>query len=195
MSDKAHLSSVDALDRFRNRLIHYLEKTTAVVDEVSSEVRGTHVWLQDRQKRYWEHQVQQRTRALEEAQHEAFGARLSQFRESTNAQQMAVHRAKRALRQAEEKLQLVNIWNRRYQSEVEPLSREVEKLRTILVQDLRKGVAHLDRILQSLDGYLDRRRGKLIPGARSEDGGLAGLVEIDDGEGSARSTETPQDDL
>jgi hypothetical protein len=153
MVDKAHLSSVEALDSFRNRLILYLEKATNVLDEVSSEVRGTLAWLENQQKPYWEHQVKRRARALEEAQHEIFGARLSQFRESNDAQQMAVHRAKRALRDAEEKLRRVKIWCRRYQSDVEPLGREVEKFRAVLVQDLKKGAAHLERILRTLDGY------------------------------------------
>ena len=153
MVEKAHLSSVEALDSFRNRLILYLEKATNILDEVSSEVRGTLAWLEDQQKPYWEKQVKRRMRALEEAQHEIFGARLSQFRESNDAQQMAVHRAKRALRDAEEKLRCVKLWCRRYQSDVEPLGREVEKLRTVLVQDLKKGGAHLERILRTLDGY------------------------------------------
>jgi ribosomal protein L20 len=153
MVEKAHLSSVEALDSFRNRMILYLEKATNILDEVSSEVRGTLAWLEDQQKPFWEQQVKRRMRALEEAQHEIFGARLSQFRESNDAQQMAVHRAKRALRDAEEKLRRVKFWCRRYQSDLEPLGREVEKLRTVLVQDLKKGAAHLERILRTLDGY------------------------------------------
>ncbi len=158
MPDKAQIRSVDALETFRVRLVQYLEKAMNVLDEVSGEVRGTMVWLEDHQKPYWENQVRLRLRALEEAQHEIFGAKLSQFRESSDAQQMAVHRAKRALREAEEKLRRVKIWSRRYQSDVEPLGREVEKLRTILAQDLKNGAMHLERILQTLDGYADRRR-------------------------------------
>ena len=172
MVEKAHLTSVEALDTFRNRMILYLEKATNVLDEVSSEVRGTMVWLEDRQKPYWEQQVRRRSRALEEAQHEIFGARLSQFKQSTDAQQMAVHRAKRALREAEEKLRRVKLWIRRYQSDVEPLGREVEKLRTVLVQDLKKGTQHLYRILKTLDGYAAKRgqleRGLAELGERAE---------------------------
>ena len=157
MPEKAHITSVEAVDSFRNRLLLYLEKATAVLDEVSSEVRSTAVWLEDRQRPYWQRQVRLRARALEEAQHEIFGARLSQLRETNDAQHMAVHRAKRALREAEEKLRCVNQWLRRYQSDVEPLGREVEKLRTVLVQDLKKGTEHLERIMRTLDGYANLR--------------------------------------
>ena len=157
MPENAHLTSLDALDSFRSRMIQYLEKATTVLDEVNSEVRGTAAWLEDRQKPYWEQQVRLRARALEEAQHEAFGARLSQFRQSNDAQQMAIHRAKRALREAEEKLRRVKLWCRRYQSDVEPLGREVEKLRTALMTDLKKGASHMERLLRTLDGYAARR--------------------------------------
>ena len=157
MPARAEIKSVDAVEGFRQRLIRYLEKATAVLDEVHSEVRGTLVWLEDRQKPYWEHQVRSRARALEDAQHEIFGARLSQFKEANDAQQMAVHRAKRRPREAEEKLRRVKVWVRRYQSDVEPLAREVEKLRTALSQDLKKGARHLERILRSLEGYTTSR--------------------------------------
>ena len=152
MSDKAHLSSAEALEVFRTRLIRYLEKATLVVDEAGGEVRRVRIWLRER-KKFWERQLRLRSRALEEAQHEAFGARLSPFKQSSEARQMAVRRAKISLRQAEEKLRLTKLWNRRYEGEAESLGREVEKLRTVLIQDIKKGSAGLERILRSLDGY------------------------------------------
>lgn len=152
MSDKAHLSSAEALEVFRTRLIRYLEKATLIVDEAGGEVRRVRVWLRER-KKFWERQLRLRSRALEEAQHEAFGARLSPFKQSSEARQMAVRRAKISLRQAEEKLRLTKLWNRRYEGEAEALGREVEKLRTVLIQDIKKGSAGLERILRSLDGY------------------------------------------
>lgn len=152
MPNKAHLSSAEALEVFRTRLLRYLEKATLVVDEAGGEARRMRVWLQER-KKFWEHQLRLRSRALEEAQHEAFGARLSPFKQSSQARQSAVRRAKISLRQAEEKLRLTKLWSRRYESEAEALVREVEKLRTVLIQDIKKGSAGLERILRSLDGY------------------------------------------
>ena len=153
MAEKAQIRSVDALEAFRLRLIQYAEKATHVIDEVGSEMKRTRAWLEDHQKPYWEHQVRLRHRVLEEAQHAAFSARLSQLRESSEIQQVAVQRAKRAFREAE-KLRCVKVWCRRYQSEVEPHGRDVERLRTVMEQDLQKGVAHLDRLLRALDAYV-----------------------------------------
>lgn len=185
MPDKAHLSSAEALEVFRTRLIRYLEKATLVVDEAGGEVRRMRVWLQDR-KKFWERQLRLRSRALEEAQHEAFGARLSPFKQSSEARQMAVRRAKISLRQAEEKLRLTRLWIRRYESDAEALGREVEKLRTVLIQDIKKGSAGLERILRSLDGYWS--------GVRSaetltslEEGKTAALVDSSDESAAAEA--------
>ena len=152
MPDKAHLSSAQALEVFRTRLIRYLEKATLVVDEAGGEVRRMRVWLREREK-YWKRQLRLRSLALEEARHEAFGARLSPFQQSSQARQMAVRRAKISLRQAEEKLRLAKLWSRCYEGKAEALGREVENLRTVLIQDIKKGSASLERILRSLDGY------------------------------------------
>lgn len=169
MPDKAHLSSAEALEVFRTRLIRYLEKATLIVDEAGGEVRRMRVWLQDR-KKFWESQLRLRSRALEEAKHEAFGARLSPFRQFSEARQMAVRRAKISLRQAEEKLRLTRLWIRRYEGDAEALGREVEKLRTVLIQDIKKGSAGLERILRSLDGYWNGVRSTEILPSLEESG-------------------------
>jgi hypothetical protein len=150
MADRAQIRSVDALEAFRLRLIQYVEKATHVIDEVGSDMKRTRAWL--------EHQVRVRHRALEEAQHAAFSAKLSQLRASSDIQQVTVQRARKAFREAEEKLRCVKVWCRRYQSEVEPHGRDVERLRTVLEQDLQKGAAHLDRLGAVLSEYLSPRQ-------------------------------------
>lgn len=148
---QAHLTSASALDSFRGQLIQYLERTTATLDELIGELRKTAFWLEE-QRTFWERQIKRRARALEDAQHAVFAAKLSKWnRKDTTS---AVLRARRALREAEEKLRCVRIWQARYQKEIEPLMREIEKLRTFLTQDLKKGVSRLTRIRRRLDAYV-----------------------------------------
>ena len=158
MPQKAQMHSVDALESFRVKLVQYLEKASAAMDDAGSDVKRTLFWLEDEQKPYWENQVRLKRRALEEIQNEVFGAKLSQMRNSNDAQQIALLRAKRAFHEAEEKLRRSKMWRRRFQSEVEPLGREVEKLQTVMVQDLKKGAAFLERIIRTLEDYADRRK-------------------------------------
>ncbi len=160
MPDQAHLKSFEALESFRITLIQYLEKASVVLDEAGSELRQIKFWLEDRQKKHWMRQVRLRSRELEEAKHAAFGQKLAKFRDSGPVQQTTVRQARQALAQAEEKLRLVKLWARRYSSHIEPLGREFEKTQTVLVQDLKRGAAFLERLLRSLQQYAggDRRR-------------------------------------
>ena len=89
MPERAHVSSIDELEAFRSALIIYLSKARPTLDEVSSEVMRTRVWLDDEQRIHWENEFRRRTRALQEAQAALFSARLSTFREESSAEQLA----------------------------------------------------------------------------------------------------------
>ena len=158
MPSKAQIHSVDALELFRVKLVQYLEKSITTMDEIGSDLKRTLIWLEEQQKPFWKHQVRLKRRALEETRNEIFGAKLSQMRHSSDAQQVALQRAKQAFEEAEEKLHRVKKWCRRYQSDVEPLGREVEKLQAVMFQDLKQGAALLDRIIRTLEDYADRRK-------------------------------------
>lgn len=156
MAHQAHVTSLEALDTFRAELIVYLEKATCAVDDVSDDVIRTRVWLQNDQRMHWETQIRQRTRALETAQQELFSARSSGLREATAAPQLAVSRAKRVLAEAQAKLDVLKRWSRRYDGEVAPLAKQVERLRDLLASDMRKAVAFLAQAVQALEAYADR---------------------------------------
>ena len=68
MPDRAHVTSVDALEAFRSNLIVYLSKARPTLEEVSAEVQRMRSWLEDEQRTYWENELRRRSRALEEAQ-------------------------------------------------------------------------------------------------------------------------------
>ncbi len=98
MPSKAQIHSVDALELFRVKLVQYLEKSITTMDEVGSDLKRTLIWLEEQQKPFWEHQVRLKRRALEETRNEIFGAKLSQMRHASDAQQVALQRAKQAFR-------------------------------------------------------------------------------------------------
>ena len=139
MPERAHVTSVDALEAFRSNLIVYLSKARPTLEEVSAEVQRTRVWLEDEQRTHWENELRRRSRALQEAQAALFSAKLSRFREASSAEQMAVQRAKRALDEAEDKLRVIKKWNRDYDNRVEPLVKQMEKLHTVLGHEMEHG--------------------------------------------------------
>ena len=155
MPDRAHVTSVDALEAFRSNLIIYLSKARPTLEEVSAAVQRTRGWLEGEQRTYWESEFRRRTQASQEAQQALFSSKMSRMREASAAEQMAVQRAKRALDEAEAKLRVVKQWNRVFDSRVNPLVKQMEKLHTVLAHDMVKAVAFLAQAIQTLDAYAE----------------------------------------
>jgi chromosome segregation ATPase len=153
MPERAQVTSIEAIEAFRSRLIVYRDRAGRVLDEVSEEVLRMRVWLQSDRIPHWEGQIRRRQKDLEMRQQELFSAQISGMRDASFTQQQAVHRARRALQEAEDKLRLVKTWNRQYDQRVEPTAKQVEKLRHNLTHDLAQGVAHLDQVIRTLTEY------------------------------------------
>ena len=153
MPERAHVRSVDALESFRANLIVYLSKARPTLEEVSADVQRTRGWLESEQRTYWESEFRRRSRALDEAQAALFSSRISKLREISGAEQMAVQRAKRALDEADAKLRVVKQWNRVFDNRVDPLVKQMEKLHTVLANDMVKAVADLAQTIDALHNY------------------------------------------
>lgn len=155
MPEKANVSSVDALDAFRAELILYLSRARPTLDEVASEAMRTRVWLENDQRIYWEGQLRLRARQLEQAQQALFSSRISKMREESSAELLAVHRAKRSLEDAEQKLRITRQWNRDFESKVQPVLKQLEKFHTVLSNDLPKAIAQLSQFVKTLQAYAE----------------------------------------
>src|ERR1051325_4184757 len=155
MPDQAKVTSLDALEAFRSSLIIYLSKARPTLEEVSADAMRTRLWLENEQRTYWESQFRSRAKDLEQAQAALFSARVSHLGKETAAEQMAVHRAKRAMDQAEVKLRVLKKWNREFDSRVQPLVKQTEKLHTVLTNDMAKGVAYLTQAIKTLAAYAE----------------------------------------
>ena len=164
MPERAHVTSVDALESFRSSLILYVSKARPALDEASAEVVRTRMWLEDEQRVHWENEARRCRRALDEAQQALFSARLSTFREETSAEQMAVHRTKRASDDAEDKLRVLKKWNRDFDNRVEPLLKQMEKLQTVLAHDLVLARAFLTQAITALHAYARIAPPPAVPG-------------------------------
>jgi hypothetical protein len=90
---------------------------------------------------------------LEEARREMFNTALSHLQEATALQHMAVQRAQRAVREAEEKLDTVKNWERALEDRTAPLIKQVEELQGFLIMDMGRAVAQLVQIIKTLDAY------------------------------------------
>jgi chromosome segregation ATPase len=126
-----------------------------VLDEVADDVTRTRLWLQTDRQAHWQQQIRRRTHELEQRQQELFSARISSLIEASPAMQHAVQKARQAIREGEEKLHRVRQWLRQYDQRVEPVGRQVDKLRHYFDHDLVMAVAFLDEMINTLGAYAE----------------------------------------
>jgi hypothetical protein len=152
---QAKVTSVDAIEQFRSVLLLFLTKARPTLEEIISEVNKTRNWLQNDQVSFWERQMKARQRTLETAEAELFSARISTIHEASAAQQMAVQRARRSIREAEEKLRILKKWGREIDNRTDPFVKEIEQLHGFISVDMTKAVSYLTEIIKSLQAYAD----------------------------------------
>jgi hypothetical protein len=160
MAETANITSVDAIANFRAALIVFLSKVRPLLEETSGEIIRTRQWVEDDQRRYWDHQFRLRWRKLEEARAELFTATLSKLQEASSLHTMAVQRADRAVRECESKLAVLRKWTRDLGDKTDPLVKQISQFETYLATDLPRAVAYLDRVIESIEAYADIAPGK-----------------------------------
>ena len=155
MAQQAKITSVEAIEAFRAALILYLSKARPVLEEVSADVARTRMWVQNDQRHHWEQELRKRKRRLEEAQAELFNAKISLTQQSTQLPHMAVQRTQRAVKEVEDKLEIVKKWDREMENRTDPLTKQVEQLHGFLTTDMKRAVEYLAQVVKTLDAYAD----------------------------------------
>ena len=155
MAGQAKITSVEAIELFRAALIVFTSQARPALEEVSSEMTRTRLWLENDQRRFLENERRIRSKKLEQAQQELFTARISDFQETTSLLQMTVNRAQHAVRDAEEKLLRLKRWSRELDNRSAPLLKEIEQLHSFLTSEMPRAVAHLAQVVRTLDAYAD----------------------------------------
>ena len=155
MPGQAQITSVEAIQAFRSLLVVYLAHMRPALDEITGEVLRTRSWLEDDRKRHWTQEMRTRMRKLEDAKQELFTATMSKMGDTASFQQMAVQRAQRAMREAEEKLAVIKKWDRELENRTWPLVKQMEQLQGFLTVEMERAVAYLDQALTALAAYQD----------------------------------------
>jgi hypothetical protein len=155
MAIQARVTSTDALEMFRAKLVIFISKARVSVDDATDEVRRTRVWLQHDQPMRWQGEIRQRTKKLDQAQHELRNAQFAAQEAAIQTRQAAVNRAKQALAEAEDKLRRIKKWNLNYDNIADPIVRRLDGFRQFVTDDLPKGVAHLRNIQKALEAYAE----------------------------------------
>lgn len=155
MPDRAKVTSIDAIESFRASLIVYCEKARAALDDIGDDVSRTRTWLSDDRRNFWEAEIRRRNRKLEEKQAALFDARLDTFHKQTQAELAAMQKAKRDRDDAMARLEMIKKWSKQFDSRVQPLARNIDKLRDVLVQHMGQAIVHLSKVTNTLSAYAE----------------------------------------
>jgi chromosome segregation ATPase len=185
MAEKAHVTSIEALELFRLNLIVYVSKARPALEEVSADLLRTRMWLQNDQRLQWEYQFRRREKELQQAEQAFSSARLSSFRQDKSTEQNAVRKAKRALEEAEAKLKTLKHWNREFDNRVDPMAKQLEKLHSLLAIDMVQATAYLSQAIDTLAAYAEMAPGQAPTASATVDGAptSSGIAATDGGSG------------
>ena len=92
-------------------------------------------------------------KVLEEARQELFNAALSHLQQATALQHMAVQRAQRAVRDAEEKLATIKKWGKSLEDRTAPLVKQIEEFHSFIIIEMGKATVQLVQVVKALDAY------------------------------------------
>jgi hypothetical protein len=155
MPEKANVNSLEAIENFRAQLLIYVNKARPALEEVTSDVLRLRLWLENDQRMALEALVRRRRKEFDQAQAALTSARMAVIKHETSAEQMAATRARRSLEESETMLKRVKYWDREFSTVVEPMAKQLEKLHTVLANDMGKAAAHLASLIHTLGRYAD----------------------------------------
>jgi hypothetical protein len=164
----ARVTSIDALDDFRAKLLVYIARARRLLDDVNDDIIRTRVWLQSDRLPHWKKQVWLRQKELAMADQELMTARLSDMPEAVQARRLVVNRCKAALRETEERLERVKHWIKQYGTAVEPKAKVIVQMRQVVDHELRKAIAFLEQSAATLADYAEIRKTGSGSGAEEE---------------------------
>lgn len=155
MSDQARISSIDALERFRGDLIQYIQQARSALEDMVGDVRRTRTWLDHDCLQHWTGQLKRRQKQLEQAEQELYSATLTDREASHAVQKMAVMKAERGVAEAEERLRVLKHWRQQFDPRSEPLVRQLDRMFSLLGQQMPKGVHALGESIKALQAYAE----------------------------------------
>jgi len=180
MARGAKVRSIDAVGTFSAALKNFEEEASGALTSLDMEVRRALEWIHQDRKEYWKQQVRRRQDKVGEARGDLerrMTYRATDEQPSCHEEKVALEKAKRRLRVAEEKVQIVRHWARVLDHEVHEFRGSINQLAHWLQIDYPQSVAALERMMTALSAYV----------------GLESSVQSDAGGGPMSRTSEPAD--
>ena len=157
MARGAKVRSIDAVGTFSAALKNFEEEASGALTSLDMEVRRALEWIHQERKEYWKQQVRRRQDKVAEARGDlerCMTYRSTDEQPSCHEEKIALEKAKRRLRVAEEKVRIVRHWARVLDHEVHEFRGSMNQLAHWLQVDHPQSVAALERMMSALSAYV-----------------------------------------
>ena len=166
MSNQADVRSIDSLTTFRVALGTFSEEALAALGTVDAEVKRTILWLQHDRREFWQLQIKKRREAVASARAEVFRRRLGGTGDSTPAmseQKETLRKAEASLHDAEVRAAHVKKWEPLLQQAALEYRATTRRISNLASSDVERAMMLLNRLVESLEGYLNIAVPSLTP--------------------------------
>jgi exonuclease VII large subunit len=157
MSQSAKVRSIDAVGTFSAALKNFEEEASGALTSLDMEVRRVLEWIHQDRKEFWKREVRRRQDKMAEARGDlerCLTYRATDERPSCHEEKIALEKAKRRLRVAEEKVLVVRHWARVLDHEVHEFKGIMNQLSHWLQVDHPQALATLERMMAALSAYV-----------------------------------------
>ncbi len=152
MAQRARVTSLDEIRRFRIAMSGFVEDCQGALMSIRSEISRTQNWVERDQLPYWKNMVKKCTKDLGQARNDLNRKEMTSNR--TIDEQRAVERAKRRLEEAQRKLVVVKKWAKMLPNELDRLIGGVRTLSATVDREGPNAELRLGEFLKSLEHYL-----------------------------------------
>lgn len=159
MSQGANVEDLDVFRFMKTSLIKFKQAAESALINADSQASRTLQWLESEQVSYWQSQIRKRQELVMRCREAVRAKKI--FKDSTGKTPSAVQEEKhlsvalRALEEAEMKLAVTKRNIPMLQKELEVYRGGVQALGAVLVTELPKAVAMLERLSTTLQDYVD----------------------------------------
>ena len=163
MKRSANVTSIDVLAEFKAAIEQYAADGRDTLTTLLLELRRAIEWIENDRTKYWPREVRRAADAVHEARNNLERCQLSIRPDEAPPcyeQKQALELAKRRLRTAEEKVDIVRGWRVKLHHESDEFKGQLGKMNHCLESDLARAVANLDRMMMALDKYAERKVGR-----------------------------------
>jgi hypothetical protein len=177
MGEQAKVTSTEVLRDLQAALHSFEADARDGVTQLLLELRRARDWIEQDRARYWPREVQRASDAVAVARHDlerCESALRPEDKRSCYEQKLALDRAQRRLRLAEDKVRAVRRWRVAMQRQADNFEGRLARLTNYLDADLPRAVVALERMSAALDKYTERTAPAEPRGEAAESGSGGG---------------------